>query len=117
MFQYFSETKTLTLPKPEKKLKTSLGKSNRIMFLMFLLLMTTTNLVKKKKKKFNSHLFSLPTFTVIQYGYLTLFAACLPVAPILALVNNVIEIKTDAIKYVKNMQRPNYRGAQDIGVW
>jgi hypothetical protein len=54
---------------------------------------------------------------VIQYGYLTLFAACLPVAPILALANNAIEMKTDAIKYVKGMQRPNYRGAQDIGVW
>ena len=54
---------------------------------------------------------------VIQYGFLTLFAASLPIAPILALVNNVIELKTDGYKYLKNMQRPFYRGAEDMGVW
>eukprot|EP01091_Cochliopodium_minus_P011715 TRINITY_DN339_c0_g1_i4.p1 TRINITY_DN339_c0_g1~~TRINITY_DN339_c0_g1_i4.p1 ORF type:complete len:898 (+),score=254.62 TRINITY_DN339_c0_g1_i4:225-2696(+) len=54
---------------------------------------------------------------VIQYGYITLFASSLPVAPILALINNIVEIKTDGYKYLKSLQRPLYRGAEDIGVW
>eukprot|EP01091_Cochliopodium_minus_P009763 TRINITY_DN2477_c0_g1_i1.p1 TRINITY_DN2477_c0_g1~~TRINITY_DN2477_c0_g1_i1.p1 ORF type:complete len:760 (+),score=227.49 TRINITY_DN2477_c0_g1_i1:44-2323(+) len=54
---------------------------------------------------------------IIQYGYLTLFAASLPVAPILVMVNCMVELKTDGLKYLRHMQRPNYRGAQDIGVW
>jgi hypothetical protein len=48
---------------------------------------------------------------------LTLFAAAFPLAPLMALVNNVIEIRTDAFKILHGTNRPYYRGAQGIGVW
>jgi len=53
---------------------------------------------------------------VIQYGYISLFAASFPLAPLLAVLNNIVEIRTDALKLVGN-SRPDYRGAQDIGSW
>jgi hypothetical protein len=35
---------------------------------------------------------------IIQFGYCTLFVAAFPLAPVLALVNNFIEIRLDAWK-------------------
>jgi len=54
---------------------------------------------------------------VIQYGYLTLFAASFPLAPLLAFVNNVVEIRTDTYKWLTSFNKPFYRGATDIGGW
>jgi hypothetical protein len=54
---------------------------------------------------------------VIQYGFVTLFVAAFPLAPFFALVNNVIEIRLDAYKYVTTMKRPLAERAQDIGAW
>jgi hypothetical protein len=54
---------------------------------------------------------------VIQYGYLTIFASSFPLAPLLAFVNNVIEIRTDAFKLLTAHPRPAYKGAQSIGMW
>jgi len=54
---------------------------------------------------------------VIQYGYITLFAASFPLAPFLAVLNNVVEIRTDALKLLEAHSRPEYRGAQGIGAW
>jgi len=54
---------------------------------------------------------------VIQFGYCTLFAAAFPLAPLLAVLNNVVEIRTDAFKLLDSTVRPHYRGAQDIGSW
>jgi hypothetical protein len=54
---------------------------------------------------------------VIQYGYLTIFAATFPLAPLLAVLNNMIEIRTDAFKLLTGCCRPHYRGAQNIGTW
>jgi diacylglycerol kinase len=56
-------------------------------------------------------------FAAIQYGFVTLFAAAFPLAPLLALFNNVIEIRTDAIKLVTSTARPSPKAAQDIGSW
>jgi len=53
---------------------------------------------------------------VIQFGYISLFAASFPLAPLLAVLNNIVEIRTDALKLVHN-SRPEYRGAADIGSW
>lgn len=50
------------------------------------------------------------TLTVIQYGYVTLFAAAFPLAPLLALINNVVEIRTDAFKFLNGTNRPHYNG-------
>ena len=55
---------------------------------------------------------SLP---VIQYGFVTLFVAAFPLAPLLALLNNIIEIRLDAYKFVCVQQRGPTVKAQDIG--
>ena len=34
----------------------------------------------------------------IQYGFITLFVAAFPLAPLFALINNALEIRLDAIK-------------------
>jgi len=54
---------------------------------------------------------------VIQYGYITLFAATFPIAPVMAVLNNTVEIRTDAFKILTAFPRPRYRGAQNIGTW
>jgi len=54
---------------------------------------------------------------MIQLGYVTLFTAAFPLAPIAALINNLIEVRTDAIKYMWGTQRPYYQGAEDLGSW
>ena len=54
---------------------------------------------------------------VIQYGFVTLFVAAFPLAPLFALINNVIEIRLDAYKYLTTLRRPLAQRAQDIGAW
>uniref|UniRef100_A0A8C3MY07 Anoctamin n=1 Tax=Geospiza parvula TaxID=87175 RepID=A0A8C3MY07_GEOPR len=54
---------------------------------------------------------------VIQYSFTTIFAAAFPLAPLLALVNNVIEIHMDAIKMMRLRRRMVPRKAKDIGIW
>merc|ERR1712093_239350 len=54
---------------------------------------------------------------VIQYGYVTMFATALPIGSLLCLINNIVEIRSDAFKLVNVYQRPFYKGAQDIGTW
>lgn len=54
---------------------------------------------------------------VIQFGYATLFSCAFSLAPILAYVNNYIEIRVDAWKLTMAKRRPLPRGAEDIGTW
>ncbi|XP_034542287.1 anoctamin-2 [Notolabrus celidotus] len=54
---------------------------------------------------------------MIQYGFVTLFVASLPLAPAFALLNNVIEIRLDAAKFVTEIRRPDAVRCKDIGVW
>jgi len=62
---------------------------------------------------------TLPEYTemIIQFGYITLFASAFPLAPFLAVMNNMVEIRTDAFKLLTSYKRPDYRGAVDIGIW
>ena len=53
----------------------------------------------------------------VQYGYLALFAPAYPLAPLLALINNVVEIRLDAEKLCTVTRRPRVRQAEDIGFW
>uniref|UniRef100_A0A8C5UHD2 Anoctamin n=1 Tax=Malurus cyaneus samueli TaxID=2593467 RepID=A0A8C5UHD2_9PASS len=54
---------------------------------------------------------------VIQYSFTTIFVAAFPLAPLLALLNNVIEIHMDAIKMMRLHRRMVPRKANDIGIW
>ena len=54
---------------------------------------------------------------VLQYGYVCLFVAAFPLAPFLALIENIIEIRVDAYKMLYLVRRPVPTGAEDIGTW
>ncbi|KAJ3308992.1 Anoctamin-4 [Blyttiomyces sp. JEL0837] len=54
---------------------------------------------------------------VIQFGYVALFAAMFPLAPLFALLNNIYETRSDAFKLLMVYQRPVPFRAQNIGVW
>ncbi|ELV12620.1 Anoctamin-9, partial [Tupaia chinensis] len=54
---------------------------------------------------------------MIQYGFTTIFVAAFPLAPLLALFSNVVEIRLDAIKMVQLRRRLVPRKANDIGTW
>lgn len=54
---------------------------------------------------------------VVQYGYLALFSAVWPLAPVSFLINNWIELRTDAIKICVETQRPIPWRADSIGPW
>ncbi|XP_059959621.1 anoctamin-9 [Mesoplodon densirostris] len=54
---------------------------------------------------------------MIQYGFTTVFVAAFPLAPLLALFSNLVEIRLDAIKMVRLQRRLVPRKAKDIGTW
>uniref|UniRef100_A0A8C6VV02 Anoctamin n=1 Tax=Nothobranchius furzeri TaxID=105023 RepID=A0A8C6VV02_NOTFU len=54
---------------------------------------------------------------VIQFSFTTIFVAAFPLAPLLALINNIFEIRLDAIKMTRLEQRLVPRKTNDIGVW
>lgn len=54
-------------------------------------------------------------FSVIQFSFTTIFVAAFPLAPLLALINNVIEIRLDAIKMVTLERRLVPKKTNDIG--
>ncbi|XP_056273223.1 anoctamin-5 isoform X3 [Pseudoliparis swirei] len=54
---------------------------------------------------------------VIQFGFITLFVASFPLAPLLALINNIIEVRVDAWKLTTQYRRPVAAKAHSIGAW
>lgn len=52
----------------------------------------------------------------IQFGHVTLFAAVFPLAPLLALFNNVLEVHSDSFKLC-SMQRPTPQKVASLGSW
>jgi hypothetical protein len=54
---------------------------------------------------------------VIQFGYIVLFAPAYPLAPFLAFVNNVIEIRLGGYKMCSGYQRPRWNVRNGIGSW
>ncbi|XP_075907830.1 anoctamin-9-like [Nelusetta ayraudi] len=54
---------------------------------------------------------------VVQFSFTTIFVAAFPLAPLLALINNIFEIRLDAIKMVRLQRRLVPRKTNDIGVW
>ncbi|RLN57250.1 hypothetical protein BBJ29_003356 [Phytophthora kernoviae] len=53
----------------------------------------------------------------IQYGFHSLFVVAFPLTPLLALVNNIVELHVDASKLCFSSRRPFPSPAKDIGVW
>eukprot|EP01135_Chromosphaera_perkinsii_P007078 Nk52_evm17s684 gene=Nk52_evmTU17s684 len=54
---------------------------------------------------------------VLQFGYLTMFAAAFPIAPFIALIANACEIRVDAMKLLTKTRRPAAMRAESIGLW
>ncbi|EEB15452.1 conserved hypothetical protein [Pediculus humanus corporis] len=54
---------------------------------------------------------------IIQYGFVTIFVAAFPLAPLFALLNNILEMRLDGQKFLKYYRRPVPRRVKNIGVW
>lgn len=54
---------------------------------------------------------------LVQMGYVVLFSAAFPLAGLCALVNNLIEIRSDAFKLAHVHQRPFGQRVANIGTW
>ncbi|TNN01030.1 hypothetical protein fugu_012276 [Takifugu bimaculatus] len=77
---------------------------------------------QKKLQRYETDHFLEPsgmyrTNVLIQFGFVTLFVASFPLAPLFALLNNIIEIRLDAKKFVTELRRPVGARAKDIGIW
>lgn len=53
----------------------------------------------------------------ITFGYTTLFITALPIASMVALVIEIIQVKSNAWKLLTLYQRATPEGVQDIGIW
>jgi hypothetical protein len=56
-------------------------------------------------------------YQVVQFGYLVLFAPAYPLAPFLAFVNNILEIRFGGYKMCHGFQRPQWKQRANIGSW
>ncbi|XP_057372131.1 anoctamin-7-like isoform X1 [Daphnia carinata] len=65
----------------------------------------------------NAGLFQEYLEMVMQFGFITIFVAAFPLAPLFALLNNVVEIRLDAQKFVCNTRRTVGHQAKNIGIW
>eukprot|EP00931_Biecheleriopsis_adriatica_P032861 TRINITY_DN19122_c0_g2_i1.p1 TRINITY_DN19122_c0_g2~~TRINITY_DN19122_c0_g2_i1.p1 ORF type:complete len:711 (-),score=164.19 TRINITY_DN19122_c0_g2_i1:36-2114(-) len=54
---------------------------------------------------------------VIEFGYVTLFAAAFPLASAVSIASNLIELKSDLFKLTKVYRRPVSVRASNIGIW
>ncbi|KAL8944025.1 MAG: hypothetical protein Q9216_000734 [Gyalolechia sp. 2 TL-2023] len=54
---------------------------------------------------------------VIQFGYLSLFSVVWPLTPVSFIINNWVELRSDAVKICVEMQRPTPQRADSIGPW
>ncbi|KAG9306899.1 hypothetical protein G9A89_002568 [Geosiphon pyriformis] len=54
---------------------------------------------------------------ITQYGYVSLFSPAWPLAPVFALLNNWVELRSDAIKLCVHTRRPIPARADSIGPW
>ena len=53
----------------------------------------------------------------VQFGYVMLFSSAFPLAALCALINNLIEIRSDALKLCTGLQRPFGQRVESIGQW
>ncbi|CAM9722677.1 unnamed protein product, partial [Choristocarpus tenellus] len=55
--------------------------------------------------------------SLVQFGYVALFSAAFPLAPLLAMINNLVQTRVDAYKLCKTRRRPVAYKSSGIGVW
>ena len=105
--------------KPENEKDKEKEKENEINYeKRFILgsLIDEEEVIKQSKySKFNSFTEYYPF--IQEFCFLTLFASCTPLAPILILINNNLQIKTILKKYCFNTRRPEYTKKRNIGAW
>jgi len=83
----------------------------------------TVNLRRSYEEDFLLQPFELTTLfyeyleIILQFGFVTFFCLSFPLAPLFALINNIFEIRIDALKVVKEFRRPVARRAMGIGTW
>ena len=53
----------------------------------------------------------------IQFGFVILFSSAFPLAPLFALLNNFIKIRTNASQLTKYSKRPRPKKTTSIGIW
>ena len=54
---------------------------------------------------------------VIQYGFIIMFSISFPLAPLLAVINNIIVIQKSKLFFIKRYRRLAPRDANSLGVW
>ncbi|UJR13801.1 hypothetical protein I4U23_000811 [Adineta vaga] len=54
---------------------------------------------------------------MVQYGFIAMFSIALPIAPFLAMINNLFELRTDASKILFEFRRPFGELAYTLGIW
>ncbi|KAJ8918004.1 hypothetical protein NQ315_011457 [Exocentrus adspersus] len=54
---------------------------------------------------------------VIQYGFVVFFVAAFPLAPVLALINNFVELRVDSYKFTNSFRRPVPKRVANVGAW
>lgn len=54
---------------------------------------------------------------LVQFGYLSLFSCVYPLTPLLLLINNLTEIRSDAYKICKLFRKPFSPPTGNMGVW
>ena len=54
---------------------------------------------------------------MLEFCYLTLFAECIPIAGILLIIVNTVEIRSDLLKLGTIVRRPEYLRKRNIGSW
>ncbi len=54
---------------------------------------------------------------ILQFGFVVMFGAALPIAPVFALLVNLFETRTDAMKIMTEFRRSVPARAKDIGSW
>ena len=57
------------------------------------------------------------TMEATQYGYVTLFSAAFPLAPLMTCINNLVGLRMDAYKYLCTYRRIQPFGFEDIGTF
>ena len=68
-------------------------------------------------KAFHAYLILFFLVAVLQFGFITIFVAAFPLAPFFALLNNWVEIRLDAQKFVCETRRAVAERAENIGIW